>query len=395
MTEPLTPVDQHAEVSLLKLAPPWWGKPRIGAWLVAYARQWQALEDALWQQLEQRSIDAGDDERLRIIGELIGQPRHGFATELYRKVLRARGLANRSRGTGPDLGRVFAAVLGSLDFVFTWLEGASLLITSLQDTDSEDARAVAAVVPFARGAGVSVQFAYLEDASSLGLYNTALWGHVTDLPVSFVSAGALAAGGGALAVAWGAGHVAGDLGVLTVATANETFATPSGWTLAAEAGVGAIGTTGVRIRVFWRFATSGAEASASVADSGQHQIANIVVYRGVFAVEAAAALASADVDSATVTAPSVTTLGVDRMLVTCWASATNGSTIGSYSAPIANERFESGFTGSTISIADGVQAAAGASGTVTATLSIAARSCAVTLALAPFKISDYANVVQA
>lgn len=102
----------------------------------------------------------------------------------------------------------------------------------------------------------------------------------SDAP-EFVAVGANAEGAGAISVPWPAGHVVGQLGLLFVHSRHETVATPAGWNLLVNNGGGGVGTTGAALWVFFRFAISGAEANAAVADSGTYTRGLILTFSDV------------------------------------------------------------------------------------------------------------------
>lgn len=165
MTDELERVTQHVEVGLLKLPPAYWGKPRISAVLAAHLIEIQTLEDTIWGIFEAQHIDTADMPRLVILGKLIGQDRHGFDLENFRTAIKARALANRSDGSIASLGRVLVALLGAGDFAFQWVGPASIGVAYLlQVTDDEQVRLVTEVLPYARAAGVQINFYFQEDA---------------------------------------------------------------------------------------------------------------------------------------------------------------------------------------------------------------------------------------
>lgn len=390
-------VEQHSEVGILKIAAPYWGRPRIGAWINAYLRQCQTLEDALWAMLETRTIDGGDEERLRVIGTLIGLPPFGLDIEVYRRVLRARALANRSRGTGVDIGRVLAAVFDDAsNFSLQWSEGASLAATALLDVDSEYARGAAAALGAARGAGVSLQLLYGSDSDFVARYDRSVWGSVAPQSISFVGVTGATTGTGAVSIAWPGGHAAGDLGILALVHSNTLgmYAQPSGWDLQGVVNV----TTNVALQVYTRRALSGAEAAATSASIGvERWVGTIAAYRGVGHVEAFATAASANVNSTTaVSAPALTSLGSGRRAVALWGAANGSADVSVYTPPIVTEVFDAAGgsgPGKRLAIADGI-AGAGAFGPISATLATAQRSVAASLLLAPVDAARYLSVRQ-
>lgn len=166
MSDALVPITQHAEQGLVSL-PDWcWGKPRLGAWLVSYLRTHQGLEDLIWEVIEAREIETANISRLQVIGKLLGQARHGFAPELFRSLLKARAVANRSDGSGPFIGRTLFELLGEGNFRFYFVGPATMLVQVLFETDAENVRAAAAVLPFARGTGVRLSVLFSPDSST-------------------------------------------------------------------------------------------------------------------------------------------------------------------------------------------------------------------------------------
>lgn len=169
-------ISQHEEIAAQKLAPPFWGKPFVAALLSAFMRELQALEDTLWDMLERRTVDGGDMPRLKVIGKLIGQPRLRFELEEYRLLIRARALANVSRGRASDLFGVLEVLVGP--GLYTLVEGgdATLYLTALQPIDDTGVAMIAEVLPDTRSAGVGLQLFRPIDEFIAGLR----WGSSVD-----------------------------------------------------------------------------------------------------------------------------------------------------------------------------------------------------------------------
>lgn len=169
-------ISQHEEIAALKLAPAFWGKPFVVALLSSFMREIQALEDTLWEMLELRTVDGGDLPRLKVIGKLVGQPRLRFELEDYRLLIRARALANVSRGRASDMFGVLEVLLGPGQY--TLVEGgeATLYLTALQPIDETGVALIAEVLPDTRSAGVGLQLFRPIDDSIAGLR----WGSSVD-----------------------------------------------------------------------------------------------------------------------------------------------------------------------------------------------------------------------
>lgn len=170
----LQQITQHVELGLLKLAPAYWGRPRIGAGLAALLREIQTLEDTIWQQFTLQHIDTADRARLLVMGKLIGQTSEGFGLEDLRTAIKARALANRSRGTGPDIGAVLTALVGAENFSFIWAAPAVIYVTVLTGLTAEQLRLVESVLPFAPGAGVALHLLY-SDSDSFLIWDEGVW----------------------------------------------------------------------------------------------------------------------------------------------------------------------------------------------------------------------------
>jgi hypothetical protein len=200
----------------------------------------------------------------------------------------------------------------------------------------------------------------------------------------------------ALSVAWPAGHVADDIGVLILETENQAI-TVSGWTEFTNSpqGTGTGGSAGsTRLTAFWKRATSSAEADAATNDSGDHQVGAIYVFRNCTASGDPYDSTTGGVVTPASTSASMTgvTTSVDNCLVlsivtfstdisagtpqlSAWANATL-QTFG--------EMFEGSATagnGGGYGMGAGFKATAGATGTSTATLATSSTQGWMTIAL--------------
>jgi hypothetical protein len=71
-------------------------------------------------------------------------------------------------------------------------------------------------------------------------------------------------------------HITGDFALCFVEDDAGTITTPSGWTL-----LGAYSISGVRLSIFWRFATSSSETNFPITGSANHNFGVILTYTGV------------------------------------------------------------------------------------------------------------------
>ena len=216
---------------------------------------------------------------------------------------------------------------------------------------------------------------------------------------TFVSIGTADNGVGALSVPWGAGHQADDIGLLCVQTANQTVATPAGWTPVGSSGVGTAGASGATaVWVFWKRATSTTEANVAVSDPGDHARGRIIVLRGC---ETSGSPFNGSVVTGTVASPTTavsiampTTSVAECYAIAICANATlatsNQTTVGAW----ANAALESDFTriingntntgvGGGYDGAGGTKLAAGAIGNTTSTLNTASAQALISFALMP------------
>jgi hypothetical protein len=215
----------------------------------------------------------------------------------------------------------------------------------------------------------------------------------------FQAAGTAQAGTGTLSVAWPT-HQAEDVGLLIIQTNNQavTLGTNAAdWTQVTNSpqGTGTAGTSGAtRLTVFWSRATSSAMGAVGINDSGDHQIAQIITFRGVtntgnpFDVTAGNVASSA---STSVSIPGTTTTVGNTLVVAIVANATSTTTAqtsgwANSSLSSVTERADTNNTvgfGGGFGVATGVKAAAGAYNATTATLATSSRQGRMSIALPP------------
>lgn len=215
---------------------------------------------------------------------------------------------------------------------------------------------------------------------------------------TFLGQGAIASGVGAGSVAWPAGHQADDIGVLMVETANESVATPSGWTLLGNTGTGTAGAAGsVAIWVFWKRATSAAEANASFADPGDHFRGRMMAFRGcetsgspfegsVITAIVATAQTAVSIGMPTTTVADCFAVAIVANATSTTANQTTTTTWANADLPdiarISNGNVTSGVGGG-MDAAGGTKAVAGAISNTTATLQTASAQATLSFALKP------------
>ncbi len=222
-------------------------------------------------------------------------------------------------------------------------------------------------------------------------------------PARYGGSGVQAAGTGAITVQWPAGHRVGDIGLLAVQTSNQNLpATPSGWTYVTGYPVG-VGTAGASPSTMahwlWKRASSSAEPSVAIGDSGNHTAAIIHLVSGALEsgdpINVAATPTTVGSASTAVTIPGATTT-VDNCLVVLFVAnsldtltaPTTGAT-GSWvnasliSKQAINPLQTTQLNGGGIGAIVGVMESAGAYGSTTTTLTTASLQVRGSFALAP------------
>ena len=152
-------------------------KPRMAALLTIFMNQIQDLEDALFELITDRTIDAAIGVQLDILGDIVGQPdRAGLSDDNYRTIIRARIKVNRSDGHGDQMIEILLLIALGLQFVetpvqilFTDHHPAGFVLQILTKLGAVDPSAMVPDVSVeiifrllddARGAGIDFQFVY-------------------------------------------------------------------------------------------------------------------------------------------------------------------------------------------------------------------------------------------
>lgn len=193
-------------------------------------------------------------------------------------------------------------------------------------------------------------------------------------------------------------HVAGDVALAFIETANQPVAAPDGWAEVTNSpqGTGTAGTTtATACQVFWRRAASAAESDAVFADAGDHQIGRIITFANCASTGDPWDVTLGEVKAVASTAVSVSgpTTTVDNTLcVVVVSTGLDANNFGSEFSSWANANLV-GFTEMSVyivstpgnggghGIAVGVKATAGAVGTTTATLTNSFANAQMVIAL--------------
>lgn len=119
----------------------------------------QDVEDMLSQLYLLRGVDTATFEQLDVIGRIVGEKRNGLEDDVYRRVLRARISANRSKGRIKDLINVADLVVYDDDAHFVVdNQGIAAVVLRLEDvvTDWEVAEITIRLLRDAVAAGVRI-----------------------------------------------------------------------------------------------------------------------------------------------------------------------------------------------------------------------------------------------
>lgn len=216
-----------------------------------------------------------------------------------------------------------------------------------------------------------------------------------DMP-EFIGAGAFFDGVGALSVTPPETYINGDLLVLIVTSANQTIATPSGWTQVPNSPQGtgtAAATESVAVGVFYKIA-SGTQAAVSVSDSGAVNAAQIFCFRKVNTStpidSTAGSVAATKVTPHTL--PAITTVSKNVLVAHCAGIGLDAASLPAYTNPtnanLANVAVQSSRTvatgtGTGIGLVTGEKSSAGSTGTTSVSVSSAAKGAFVTVGIAP------------
>jgi len=155
----LTQTTTHIEGARSNFIDAFKGKPNIQALLDAYIQQVQEIENALFQLLENRTLETAVGVQLDNLGRLIGQARGELSDADYRILLRARILANKSNGTIDDIVEMLQIATSGSSVGLQEFEPAAMIIT-LTSFGSSNAVLLANLIADARPAGVGTDFVY-------------------------------------------------------------------------------------------------------------------------------------------------------------------------------------------------------------------------------------------
>lgn len=208
---------------------------------------------------------------------------------------------------------------------------------------------------------------------------------------------------------WPSGHQTDDVGILIIeGDGASTTVTPTGWTHVTGSPMVDVATTsGSKLHVLWKRATSSSEAAVSVPDPGNHQVSRMAIFRGCVTSGDPWNAVQTSTDAGTpttVTLPAVTTTDNNSLVVLIASRANDSASTTTFSVPVnANltnlvEHGEAGTiagNGGGFAISSGEKVTAGATGTTTQARSVSSPFCAMTLALTPLVTESHSGTVTA
>jgi hypothetical protein len=160
IAEPLSRIEDHCAEGLALLLEQFKDKPRLAAVLCTLLERVQELDDAAFQVLTERYLDAGADAQLDVLGRIVGEPRQGRTDDQYRPFLRARILINRSNGLTEEILHIVRVVLGE-DASFTLREEFPAAFTIVAgDAIAITPDSIIRLLQQAKAAGVRVLLEY-------------------------------------------------------------------------------------------------------------------------------------------------------------------------------------------------------------------------------------------
>lgn len=221
-------------------------------------------------------------------------------------------------------------------------------------------------------------------------------------PPTFSATGTVASANGSITPSWPT-HQIGDIALLIVETDNQAVTLSSNASNFVEVSSSPQGVAGTRLTVFWTRATSASMTNPTVADSGNHQIAQIITFRGVLATGNPWDVITGNTTSTSSTSftiPGATTTADNTLVVTIVSNGNDTTTAQASGWTNSNltsltERTNVNTTsgnGGGFSVATGIKTTAGNYGNTTGTLLNSSTQARMSLALKPifptFSIAD-------
>lgn len=145
----------------------WRNKPDLEALARIYLRQLQDVENAAFEVILERDVDAAVGVQLETIGKIVRQPRTTSDDNRFRSAIRARIAINISDGTPEDLIRVLRLLLVNGEtFKIREEPPAQTRITIIDPLTSNDHDLIQALLDAADPAGVRLLVSWNDSLST-------------------------------------------------------------------------------------------------------------------------------------------------------------------------------------------------------------------------------------
>lgn len=151
-------ISNIAGLAMAKLASPFWGKPRLAAFMMAFLNEIQEIEGVLRDIEEQRDLPTADATRLEVIGRIVGQNSLGLSLEGHRALIQARVRTNQSTGQHDDI-LIVLRLLGLTGTINVRGGGgvAAIVVEIPDPITDEQAFSTHYLIPDIRSAGISAR----------------------------------------------------------------------------------------------------------------------------------------------------------------------------------------------------------------------------------------------
>jgi hypothetical protein len=161
----------HEPTGTVKLAPPFWGKPRVASWLVALLAEVQTLETAIWSYVSGLDVDTCNRWILEGFAKIVGEDRRPASTDTLRTYVKGRIAVNQSDGTPSAIARLIAAVASAATVEVHEFDG-HVRVLQTGGTEPDDPDAAAELLDEACAAAVSSCWVTDAGATSFALPTT-------------------------------------------------------------------------------------------------------------------------------------------------------------------------------------------------------------------------------
>jgi hypothetical protein len=161
-----TDAHDHEEIAVGHLIEQYKGETTFEGLVEAPAGQTQAIEDALWQCVEELGADDAVGDQLDGLGDIVGQERLGWDDDTYRVFLKARLAINRSSGTAEELIRIFNVLEPDATVVITEYFPAGMTVR-LDDAAVEYGEEYAGILQDAKASAIDAALEWTETTEAL------------------------------------------------------------------------------------------------------------------------------------------------------------------------------------------------------------------------------------